>query len=103
MESMKEIMSKLGLTVNEEKTKVVSLPAGQFTFLGYEVRNMYSWKLHKKYIGVRPSQKSIANLGEKVKAHTAANRGLLGASDVVKGLNKVDGVFNIIYKPYFVR
>ncbi|MDR3203319.1 MAG: hypothetical protein LBV23_01045 [Deltaproteobacteria bacterium] len=28
MESMKEIMSKLGLTVNEEKTKVESLPAG---------------------------------------------------------------------------
>ncbi|MDR3204941.1 MAG: hypothetical protein LBV23_09410 [Deltaproteobacteria bacterium] len=26
---------------------------------------------------------------EKIHAHTAANRGLLGASDVVKGLNKV--------------
>jgi hypothetical protein len=53
------------------------------------VRNIYSWKLNKKYIGVRPSQKPIANLREKVLAHTAANRGQMGASDVVEGLNKV--------------
>jgi group II intron reverse transcriptase/maturase len=89
LNNMREIMEKLSLTVNEEKTKVVRMPGGKFNFLGYETRKLYSWNKHKKYIGVRPSQKAIKNLREKIHALTAANMGLKGASDVVKGLNQV--------------
>ena len=35
LQSLREIMSKLKLTVNEEKTRVCKVPEGEFDFLGY--------------------------------------------------------------------
>jgi len=34
---LREIMGKLKLTVNEEKTRICKVPEGQFDFLGYSV------------------------------------------------------------------
>jgi hypothetical protein len=39
---MREIMSRLKLTVNEEKTRICKVPDGDFDFLGYTFRRMYS-------------------------------------------------------------
>jgi hypothetical protein len=47
-------------------------------------RTRNSWNKHKKYIGVRPSQKAIKNLREIIHALTAANMGLKGDSDIAK-------------------
>ena len=35
-------MSKLKLTVNEEKTRICRVPEGEFDFLGYTFGRMYS-------------------------------------------------------------
>ena len=35
---LREIMGKLKLTVNEEKTRICKVPEGEFDFLGYHVR-----------------------------------------------------------------
>jgi len=37
-----EIMGKLKLTVNEEKTRICRVPDGEFDFLGYTFGRMYS-------------------------------------------------------------
>ena len=37
MRRMREIMSKLKLTVNEEKTRICKVPEGEFDFLGFSV------------------------------------------------------------------
>jgi len=37
MEAMRLLMSQLGLTVNEQKTRLVKLPDEHFDFLGYTV------------------------------------------------------------------
>jgi hypothetical protein len=34
---LREIMGKLKLTVNEEKTRICRIPEGEFDFLGYSV------------------------------------------------------------------
>ena len=39
---LRELMGKLKLTVNEEKTRICRVPDGEFDFLGYTFGRMYS-------------------------------------------------------------
>ena len=39
---LREIMGKLKLTVNEDKTRICKVPEGKFDFLGYTFGRMYS-------------------------------------------------------------
>ena len=39
---LREIMGKLKLTVNEEKTRICKVPEGEFDFLGFTFGRMYS-------------------------------------------------------------
>jgi hypothetical protein len=89
LNEMRKLMERLGLTVNEEKTKLVKMPEGSFVFLGYEFANLYSWKLDKMFLGARPSKKALKSLRDKVREAAAANMGCLEASQVVKKLNWV--------------
>jgi hypothetical protein len=67
---LREIMGKLKLTVNEEKTRTCKVPEGEFDFLGYTFGRLYSPKTGKAYLGVRPSKKSIKRMVEKIHALT---------------------------------
>ena len=58
MAAMKHLMTRLGLTVNETKTRLVKIPEGNITFLGYEIGRLYR-KGGKPYIGSKPSRKAI--------------------------------------------
>jgi len=42
LQRLHEIMGKLKLTVNEEKTRICKVPEGEFDFLGYSFGRMYS-------------------------------------------------------------
>src|SRR5258708_8932714 len=42
LQQLRKIMSKLKLTVNEEKTRICKVPEGKFDFLGYTFGRMYS-------------------------------------------------------------
>jgi RNA-directed DNA polymerase len=67
---LREIMVKLKLTVNEEKTRICGVPEGQFDFLGYTFGRMYSARAGQAYLGHRPSKKSIKRAVEKIHALT---------------------------------
>jgi hypothetical protein len=67
---LREIMSKLKLTVNEEKTRICRVPEEEFDFLGYTFGRMYSAMTGKARLGYRPSKKSIKRMVEKVHALT---------------------------------
>jgi len=86
---MRELMGKLKLTVNEEKTRICSLPEGHFDFLGYTFGRLYSPRTGSSYIGLRPSKKSIRRAVEKVHALTARNMTWQETTDVVAKLNRV--------------
>ncbi len=45
LQRMREIMGKLKLTVNEEKTRICTVPEGEFDFLGYSVLQQRSGRL----------------------------------------------------------
>ena len=63
---LRQIMGKLKLTVNEEKTRICRVPDGEFAFLGYTFGRMYSPETGKARLGYRPSKKSIKRIVEEV-------------------------------------
>ena len=67
---LREIMGKLKLTVNEDKTRICKVPEGEFDFLGYTFGRMYSPMTGKARLGLRPSKKSIQRMVERVHALT---------------------------------
>jgi RNA-directed DNA polymerase len=71
LQRMRELMGKLKLTVNEEKTRICTVPEGEFEFLGYTFGRMYSARTGQARLGHRPSKKSIKRVIEKVHALTA--------------------------------
>ena len=73
LHSLREIMGKLKLTVNEEKTRICTVPGGEFDFLGYTFGRMFSARTGEARIGYRPSKKSIERVVEKV--HALTDRG----------------------------
>jgi hypothetical protein len=85
---MGEIMSKLKLTVNTEKTRICKVPEGAFDFLGYTFGRLYSPTSGKAYIGYRPSKKSIRRMVEKIHALTAASMTWQGTTELVGQLNR---------------
>jgi RNA-directed DNA polymerase len=67
---LREIMGKLKLTVNEEKTRICKVPEGEFDFLGYTFGRMYSARTGQARLGYRPSKKSVKRVVAKVHALT---------------------------------
>jgi hypothetical protein len=53
LQRLREIMGKLKLTVNEEKTRICIVPEGEFDFLGYTFGRMYSAKTGQARLGYR--------------------------------------------------
>jgi RNA-directed DNA polymerase len=72
---LREIMGKLKLTVNEDKTRICTVPEGEFDFLGFTFGQMFSRTTGQARLALRPSKKSIQRVVEKtheltVRAHT---------------------------------
>ena len=67
---LRAIMGKLKLTVNEEKTRICSVPDGEFDSLGYTFGRMYSAETGKARLGYRPSKKSLKRMVDRVHALT---------------------------------
>jgi hypothetical protein len=70
LQQLRKIMSKLKLTVNEEKTRICRIPEGEFDFLGYTFGRMFSERTGQARLGYRPSKKSIKRMVEKIHALT---------------------------------
>ena len=89
MSTMRRMMERLKLTVNEQKTGLRLLPEDSVDFMGYTIGRCYSTKTGKAYLGTRPSKKSIRKLTTQVSKLTEARRSLLEAEVVVGQLNRL--------------
>ena len=81
-------MGKLKLTVNEEKTRICTVPEGEFDFLGYTFGRLYSARTGKPRLGYRPSKKSIKRMVEKIHGLTALTMTWQGSTELVGKLNR---------------
>jgi len=85
---LREIMSRLKLTVNEEKTRICKVPDGEFDFLGYSFGRMYSARTGQARLGYRPSKKSIKRMVEKAHAMTVRSTTWQDTTELVGKLNR---------------
>src|SRR5512132_2848014 len=88
LQRRRELMGKLKLTVNEEKTRICTVPEGEFDFLGYTFGRMYSPTTGKARLGMRPSKKSIRRMVEKIHALTTVSMTWQGTTELVGKLNR---------------
>jgi RNA-directed DNA polymerase len=88
LQQLRAIMSKLKLTVNEEKTRICKVPEGEFDFLGYTFGRMYMRTTGKAHLGLRPSKKSIRRMIEKIHALTATSTTWQETTELVGKLNR---------------
>ncbi len=88
LQRLREIMGRLKLTVNEEKTRICKVPDGEFDFLGYSFGRMYSARTGQARLGYRPSKKSIKRMVEKVHAMTVRSRTWQDTTELVSKLNR---------------
>ena len=88
LQGMREIMATLKLTVNEEKTRICTVPEGEFDFLGYRFGPLYSPRTGRPYLGAKPSRKSVKHVIEKIHALTVRTGTGQETAEVVQKVNR---------------
>ena len=88
LQRMCELMGKLKLTVNGEKTRICKVPEGEFDFLGFTFGRRHSAKTGKVSIALWPSKKSIRRMVEKIHELTDLKTGWQETTALVSKLNR---------------
>ena len=86
MGAMRSLMGRLGLTVNEKKTRLVKLPDERFDFLGYTVGRFYG-REGRPYWGTCPARKSIKRLIREIHDATTSRWNALDIQSRIDHLN----------------
>jgi group II intron reverse transcriptase/maturase len=95
MTTMRKMMSKLKLTVNETKTRLCCLPEESFDFLGYTQGRNYDCRTGKSYLGPRPSRKKIDRLCREISELTERRKAWQDVEMLIGQINrKLRGWFN---------
>jgi RNA-directed DNA polymerase len=87
--TMRDMMTKLKLTVNETKTRVAKLPEEKFDFLGYTFGRCYSPKTGRAYLGTLPAKKRVIRICQAISDETGRNQTPLDQEAVVTKLNQM--------------
>jgi group II intron reverse transcriptase/maturase len=87
--AMREMMERLKLTVNDDKTHLCPLPDGTFNFLGYTFGRLWSRRSGTPYLGYRPSKKSQQRIRDRIHAETSRNWLWQSEEEVVAKLNRI--------------
>jgi RNA-directed DNA polymerase len=85
-----KLEEKFGLTINREKTKIVSLkgPKDKLAFLGFMLRRVELWKTPgKTFCLITPSEKSLKKAKEKIRELTSPRNGYKPIREIVRELN----------------
>lgn len=70
MTVLRQILERLGLTLNEAKSKIVNAYKGSFDFLGFSIKMGQSRRTGNYYPHVQPSKKSLQIIKDRVTALT---------------------------------
>jgi RNA-directed DNA polymerase len=88
-EKLKSLLKRMGLSLNEEKTRKVEAKREGFDFLGFNFRyDRDRWNSNKHYWNIIPSRKSEQKLRDKIKEYLKTH-GHYNARQVSEDLNKM--------------
>jgi len=82
MEAMRDLMTRLRLTVNEAKTRPCRIPDETFDFLGYTFGRCHDRRTGRAYIGTRPSKKRIRRICEEIRESTGRKWTFMAADEL---------------------
>ena len=88
MNVMRMMMSKLKLTVNEQKTRLCRLPEETFDFLGYTLGRNYDCRTGESYLGPRPAQKKIDRLCGAITELTERRKAWRDVEELIGRINR---------------
>jgi hypothetical protein len=86
--TMRDMMTKLKLTVNETKTRVCKLPEEKFDFLGYTSGRCYSPRTGRAYLGTTPSKKRVQRICRALSEATRRSQTQQATEQLVEQLNR---------------
>ena len=87
MTVLRQILERLGLTLNEMKTKIVNTYEGRFNFLGFTIWMGRGRKTGKYYPHVEPSKKSLQSIKDRVVVLTQRERTIMPLDWIVNEVN----------------
>jgi RNA-directed DNA polymerase len=85
--TVRQVLERLELTLNETKTRIVDAKQESFNFLGFAIRVSKSWRSGKKYPHVCPAPKSLAKIKDRMTQLTARERTPIPLEDIVGSMN----------------
>lgn len=89
LEVIRQILGRLKLTLNEDKTRTCRLPEESFDFLGYTIGRCYRVGTEEMYIGTKPASRRVVRLCRRISEQTARSRLTLETAAQVAHLNRL--------------
>ena len=87
MTTLRQILDRLGLTLNETKTRTVNSFTGKFDFLGFTIWMGKGRKTGNYYPHVQPSKKSLTTIKDRVTHLTKRERTIMPFDWIVNEVN----------------
>jgi group II intron reverse transcriptase/maturase len=87
MDVVRHVLGRLGLTLNETKTRTADARSEGFDFLGFSIRQRVSHKSGKRYPHIEPSKRSRQRIRDQIKVLTTRRRTPIPLDVVVAEVN----------------
>jgi hypothetical protein len=85
----RDILTRIGLTLNEEKTRTCQAWEEPFEFLGYSFGVQYSFGSGRPYLAAFPAKRSVRRLKEKLRRMVGQHMSWQTAGNLVRDVNRV--------------
>ena len=89
LRGVKMVLSSLGLTLNEEKTRVVDARQESFSFLGFTIGRKTGRRTGRKYFHIEPSKKALKHIRSEIKGLTTERYSSVPTEDAIRKVNEV--------------
>jgi RNA-directed DNA polymerase len=86
---VRHMLERLGLSLNETKTRIVDATQGSFNFLGFSIRMSRGMDSGKPYPHVCPAEKSVMKIKAKLTEQTRRELTVIPLNKIVENVNRI--------------